>query len=140
VADAVRAPLLKRPVRGFTLIEVLVALAVFAIAVAVLVQAGTQRADNIAYLRDRTLADWIASDRITQLRLDAGWPDPGTSDGETEMAGRTWHWQVDVSKTPESAVRRVEVAVRLGKESAPLARVTGYLGDPGDEVSPGAPQ
>jgi general secretion pathway protein I len=118
------------------LIEVLVALAVFAIAITALVQAGTRRAENVAYLRDRTLASWIASDRITALRLAEGWPEVGTREGSVEMAGREWLWTAQVESTPEEAVRRVNVTVRRRPEGEPVSSVTGYLGNSADRVRP----
>lgn len=120
--------------RGFTLIEVLVALAVFAIAMTALVQAGGQRAENLAYLRDRTLATWIAVDRITALRLGSGWPGVGTRTGEVRMAERRWYWTAEIKQTANQSIRRVEVAVYLDRDHEPLARVTGFLGDPANLV------
>lgn len=120
--------------QGFTLIEVLIALAVLTICMSALIQAGGTRADHVGYLRDRTLAHWIATDRVTEFRLAEDWPAAGTQEGETEMAGRTWSWQAEISETPEPAVRRVEVAVGIGEDGEPLSRVVGFLGDPGDRV------
>lgn len=111
---------------GFTLIEVLVALFIFAIAMTALVQSGTQRAQNLNYLRDRTLASWIAVDRITAIRLEPGELSTGGSDGEVEMARRTWFWEADVSATEDDTVRRIKVAVRLKEDGEPLARMTGF--------------
>lgn len=122
------------PARGFTLIEVLAALLVFAVAVTMLVQAGSQRARSLSYLQQRTLATWVASDRITALRLEPGWPEPGTREGVVEMARRSWHWRAEVTDTPDPAVRRVDVGVRIGEDGARRARVTGFLGDPGDRA------
>ena len=112
--------------RGFTLIEVLVALFVFAVAMTVLVQSGTHRAQNLNYLRDRTLASWIAADRITAIRLEPDEMSTGSRDGEVEMARRTWFWEADISATEDDTVRRIEVAVRLDEDSEPVARMTGF--------------
>jgi len=116
--------------QGFTLIEVLIALAVLTISMTALIQAGGTRADHVGYLRDRTLAHWIASDRVTELRLAEDWPSTGTREGETEMAGRSWFWRAEIRETPEPAVRRVEVSVGLGEDGDTLSRVVGFLGDP----------
>jgi general secretion pathway protein I len=112
--------------RGFTLIEVLVALFVFAVAMTVLVQSGTHRAQNLNYLRDRTLASWIAADRITEIRLEPDELSTGSRDGEVEMARRTWFWEADISATEDDTVRRIEVAVRLDEDAEPVARMTGF--------------
>lgn len=112
--------------RGFTLIEVLVALFVFAVAMTVLVQSGTHRAQNLNYLRDRTLASWIAADRITAIRLEPDELSTGGRDGEVEMARRTWFWEAEVSATEDDTVRRIEVAVRLDEDAEPVARMTGF--------------
>jgi len=125
-----RQPRLIPAARGFTLIEVLIALAVLTISMSALIQAGGTRADHVGYLRDRTLAHWIATDRITDFRLAEDWPAAGTQEGETEMAGRTWSWRAEISETPEPAVRRIEVAVGIGEDGEPLSRVAGFLGDP----------
>lgn len=116
---------------GFTLLEVLVALAVLATTMTALVLAGTNRTDSVAYTRDRTIATWIAGNRLTELRLQRSWPDTGTRGGEVEAAGRTWAWQAEISDTPDDNVRKVEVTVRLDRSSERLGRLVGYVGDPG---------
>jgi len=122
--------------RGFTLIEVMVALAVLAVGLTALVQAGAQRADNVGYLRDRTLATWVASDRLAEMRLEGEWPSAGIREGEIEMNQRTWYWEADIQETEEERVRRVDMAVRLREDAEPVARLTGFLGHPEDRDDP----
>ncbi|MEO5341905.1 MAG: type II secretion system minor pseudopilin GspI [Gammaproteobacteria bacterium SHHR-1] len=116
-------------VRGFTLLEVLVALAVVALAMLALVQTGSRVAFNASGLQQRTLAHWVAQDVLTQTRLAQDWPELGQSDGETEQLAQTWYWALEVSQTEDADMRRLEVRVaeRPGAEDH-LARLDGFIG------------
>jgi len=117
--------------RGFTLLEVLVALAVVAIALTAAVTAAGQDARNVALLRDRTLAHWVAMDRIAEAQLSDDWAGVGKSDGDTVMAGQEWHWTLAVSATDDDDVRRLDVEVRhTPREERALTSMIAYLGRP----------
>lgn len=103
---------------GFTLVEVLVALAVLAIALGALVKGGGSAAANAAYLRDKTLAQWVAMNKVAELRLAPTWPALGVSRGRAEMAGREWAWTVRVTKTSGVNIRRMDVEVGPADEPA----------------------
>ena len=78
---------------GFTLVEVLVALAVVSIALSTLLVTLQQQIDNSMYLRDKTLAKYVSTNKLSEFRLisSAGREmSLGTEFGSTEMAGRTW--------------------------------------------------
>ncbi len=115
--------------RGFTLLEVLVALAVLAVALGALVKAAALGTHNIAELRDRTVAGWVAANKINEILLTTDWPELGDVRGATTMAGREWRWRVRVSNTPDSALRRLDVSVRgSNDDSIPLATVAAFKG------------
>lgn len=85
-------------VRGFTLVEVLVALVVVSLALPSLLVNIMQQLDNTGHLRDKSIASWVAANKMTELRLANRLTQalPGNKvDGETEMAGRTWYWRVE---------------------------------------------
>jgi len=98
--------------RGFTLIEVLVALAIVTVAMAALLSTLTSSADTEAYLRDKTFANWVALNQIAQVRLSGQLPAPGTSTGDSDFAGRKWHWRQEVSATQVPGMVRMDVSVR----------------------------
>lgn len=124
---------------GFTLLEVLVALAVLAIALAALVKGGGENASNAAYLRDKTIAHWVAINRVTELQLQEQWPSTGTTRGSEEMAQREWFWLAKVSDTFDDDVRRLEVEVRKEeREEGYVARVIAFLPRPPASAPPGA--
>jgi general secretion pathway protein I len=115
---------------GFTLIEVIVALVVIALGMLGVIQAVSQTASNTGYLRDKTVAHWIAMNRLTEVRLQKTAPGIDKSSDEVEMAGRRWKWTMNVTQTPVESIRRIDISVRPeeAKEGASLASVSGFYG------------
>lgn len=117
--------------QGFTLIEVLVAVAVIALALGGLIVAGGRYADAAGHLRTKTLAMWVAHNRMTEVRLEEDWPDLGKSDGEVELGGQKWRWKMEVQTTQDERLRRVDLRVALDKKpDAPLAELSGFVLEP----------
>lgn len=131
-----------RRMRAFTLLEVLVALAIVAVGmVAVFTQAG-QATHATALMRDKTMASWIAMNRMTEIALETGFPDPGEGGGELEFGDRRWLWREEISDTPSPAIRRVDIRVSLEQRpDRTIHTLSGFLGrrPPPAAVSPWAP-
>lgn len=122
---------LRQRAAGFTLVEILVALAILAIAVAAVVTAVSANVRNAAYLRDRTLAHWVVMNKVAEMQVSGDWPAPGTKHGESLMAAQEWSWQVAVSATDDPDVRRLDVDVYADREHKDeLASMVAYLGRP----------
>lgn len=111
--------------RGFTLLEVLVALTILGLVMLALVRVAAQEAESLRHLRERTYAGWIASNAIAELRL-SGQVQPGRREGEVEFAGRRYRWQALTQDTPVAGIRRIDVVV-LGEDgSETLGQLTGF--------------
>ncbi|GFE83469.1 hypothetical protein GCM10011487_54690 [Steroidobacter agaridevorans] len=115
---------------GFTLIEVLVALVVVGLGMLAVIQTVSQTANNTSYIREKTIAHWIAMNQLTKVRLEPNAPAIDKSSDEVEMAGRDWRWTMEVKQTPVESIRRIEVSVRPSEapEKSSLAYVTGFYG------------
>jgi general secretion pathway protein I len=125
------------PSRGFTLIEVLVALMVVAMGLAALMVAVSGTARTSGYLRDKTLAQWMALNRLSEVRLNLTQFGQNTDTGELNFANRTWHYDTRYFDTSIATMKRVVVRVYAGDAKTkgnPLAESTGFLG-----TSVGAP-
>lgn len=114
---------------GFTLLEVLIALAILAIAMAAVARASAQMTDSSHELKRRLLASWVAENRLAENAARSVWPEVGARNGEDEQAGLPLRWEELVANTPNSAIRRIEIKVygRDHDEYA-LAQLVGYLG------------
>lgn len=119
---------------GFTLIEVLVALAIAAVALAAVTAAISQMVDGANSIQRRTYANWIGHNRVAELRLANVIPDLRTTTGEVTYAGQEWRWETTVSETGVDNLFRVDVNVGLAGADVFLGQVTGFIGEP---VSPG---
>ena len=101
---------------GMTLLEVMVALFIFAITGTAIMKAASDHLAGVGQIEDITFATWVANNRLTQLHLDTTWPVKNNKKGEQEMAGRTWYWQQRVIKTSDSEMVQVDVSVGLDEE------------------------
>jgi general secretion pathway protein I len=116
---------------GFTLVEVLVALVVVALGLAALMTAVSGTARTSGYLRDKTLAQWIALNRIAEVRLTVNKLGETNDTAQVDFANRTWHYDTRYFDTSIASMKRVVVRVWAGDaktKSNPLAEATGFLG------------
>jgi len=115
--------------RGFTLVEVLVALAILAVALAAGFRSVAQTADSATTLKARTLALWVAQNRLAASQLEVPAPAIGEREGAQNQAGASFAWHETVVGTPNPAFRRVEIAVAdSARPDYVLARLVGYIG------------
>ena len=101
----------RRHGRGFTLIEVVVAIAIVALGLAALFTVLANTAGNVSGLRERTFASWIAHNRIAEVRLATEFPSVDRTLGEVEYAGGKWRYAQVVSQTAVDGLRRIDVSV-----------------------------
>jgi general secretion pathway protein I len=115
---------------GFTLIEVVVALAIVAIGMLAVFKTIGDSVNNVEALRDRSFAGWIADNRIAEIRLSGQMPSVEETAGEVEFAGRRWHWVTKVSQTQVEGLRRIDVSVRRDgdPEDSSLVTLAGFVG------------
>ncbi|HLT27720.1 MAG TPA: type II secretion system minor pseudopilin GspI [Zeimonas sp.] len=115
----------RRP-RGFTLVEVLIAMTIAAVALMAAIRATTSLAVNGAELRVRTLAQWSAENRLAQIRVAREWPNLGRRQFDCSQAGVALLCREDVFQTPNPLFRRVEVSVFDERGSFRFARLVGF--------------
>ncbi len=115
---------------GFTLIEVIIALAIAAISLAAVTATISQMVDGANSIQQRTYASWIAQNRIAELRLANVLPKVSTTTGEVTYAGLEWAWETTVSETGVENLFRVDVEVSLAGAENSIGFVTGFIGEP----------
>lgn len=114
--------------RGFTLMEIVIALLVLGIVAVSAVKASGNAVNNLLYLKEQTFAHWVAMNKATEIILaPPGWESEDRS-GSAMMAGARWPWSFAVHDTPEAGIRRVEIEVRpdRGRQGEPAAVLSLY--------------
>lgn len=104
-----RAP--QRATQGFTLLEMLVALAVFSLAALALLRLEGATLRQTADLDDKALAQLVARNKAVELLTDPAPPPIGRSQGEVVNGGRRWRWTTATTRTPDERLVRVDIAV-----------------------------
>ena len=119
-----------RAQRGFTLLEIMVALSIFSVCAMVLIQQSGRSARQSQYLQNRTLVTWLAENELHRLRSQLEWPDIGKKNTLIPLAHRQWEVNTEVEKTQHPLMRRVEVRVseHIPGEKTQSFSMIGYLG------------
>ncbi len=116
---------------GFTLVEILVSLAILSIILGVLVESAGVATSNAGRMRDRAIAEWVATNRLAELRLSPTFPETGSKTGDEEMLGVNWYWKTIVQKVDDDDLRRVDVEVRRNEDSEnPIVTLAGFVSHP----------
>jgi len=115
---------------GFTLIEVMVALIVAALALVAVMASISQMIDAGTAMRDRTFANWIAQNKITELRLQNVIPEVSQTNGDVDYAGLEWDWEATISETGVENLFRVDVDISFAGSDDVIWRSTGFIGEP----------
>jgi general secretion pathway protein I len=116
--------------RGFTLIEVMVALAIISLSLTAVAAKMSRMIDTSNSMRERTYASWIAQNKITELRLANIIPEVTSTSGEIDYANSTWSWRAVVSESGVENLYRVDVSVAYAGSDDTIRTVTGFIGEP----------
>jgi general secretion pathway protein I len=119
----------RRDSRGFTLLEILIALAVLALAMGAVIKATSDYTGNHAHLHARTMATWVARNVMIEFQVTDEWPKVGERKGSREMGNQEWRWVARISQTDEAELRRLDVDVMLADSDSnvPVTTLSGFL-------------
>ena len=118
------------PHQGFTLIEVLIALAIVSIAMTAIIKAATQNIRGTNYLQDKTIALWVGQQVLNEARVGLlTLPENSNKQNEkTMMLGQDWYWQAVQEETPNSHIQKITVTVfKREDDTVPLINLESYL-------------
>lgn len=107
---------------GFTLIEVLLALAVIAIALTALLKATAQNIENMHRIKEKTISHWVAMQGVSMIQLNLLQVNKSQETTQaTSMLGEQWYWRAKISTTPMNKVQRITISVS-NKQAGPFRK------------------
>jgi general secretion pathway protein I len=118
--------------RGFTLVEVMVAMAVVAIALPAVLMALYQQIDDVGYLRDKSMAHMVAANKLAETRIIIGSTrslQAGKDSGQAQLADRDWYWWLETTTTEVAQFFRIEITVAAEEEQRdnPLYTLVAFM-------------
>ncbi|NMH60785.1 type II secretion system minor pseudopilin GspI [Alteromonas sp. MYP5] len=114
-----------------TLLEVMVALLIFAITGTAVMKAASDHLFSVGQIEEITFATWVANNRLHAIQRESTWPPKNNEKGQQEMSDRIWYWQQKVIQTSDKDLRAIEVSVGLNEDfSNSLTTVTSYVAKP----------
>ena len=120
-------------IKGFTLLEVMVALFIFALTGSAIVKTTAEHINSVGQLEEMTFATWVANNQLMRATILAQkqWPPKNNQKGQVEMADRQWYWHLEVANTDAEAIKQITVSVGLDADSdTQITSVTSFLGKP----------
>ncbi|MCF6298981.1 MAG: type II secretion system minor pseudopilin GspI [Thiomicrorhabdus sp.] len=123
----------KHSSNGFTLLEVLIALGVLAIALGAITQTIGNATSNAGYLRDKTFAHWVGMNQVAELQASQNFPSLGIETGSEVMANHEWYWRREVNETPgreeiSNRSRQIVIEVRRDRnDKKPLVSIMTFV-------------
>ncbi len=124
----ISTPNTKNKARGFTLLEVLIAMVIFGTDVTFLLRNINDQQRVHGDIAIKTIAHWVALNKMAEVRIEGKWPNTGVTRGEVNMRNHDWHWLQTVSKTTENELRKVEIEVRyLANDDLPATKFVGFI-------------
>lgn len=118
---------------GLTLLEVMVALFIFAVTGTAIMKAASEHLNGVGQIEEVAVATWVANNRLNELMMERPWPLKNNQKGQQDMAGRTWYWTQVVKATNDSDFKAVEISVSLNESRAGnITTVIAYLAKPSE--------
>lgn len=116
-----------RNARGMTLLEVLVALAIFATAAISVIRSVSQHINTVSYLEEKMFAAMVVDNQMANVMLST--EKLKATKGTEELAGRTWYWKVTPVATAQPLLKAFDVSVATEKEASPVVTVRSYVAE-----------
>ncbi len=120
----------RRLQRGFTLLEMMVAMTILAVGMGAIIKASAGSARNASILRDKEVARWVALNKLTEMQVLQEWSTKGKK-GEVNMLNATWYWSTRIQNVQDPDLRRIDVEVRRDPSTESYVySITGFIGNP----------